>query len=67
MQLFLFSQLNPLDSVEVQNIKACDILGDNIHFQVLDEHGKTYLKKVKRTQFIMTQIEQFSITIEANI
>jgi hypothetical protein len=63
----MFSQINPLDNTDVQNIKGCEIFGDTIHFQIIDETGKPVLKKVKKTQFVLTQIEQFQITINANI
>lgn len=67
MSLFIFSQINPLDNIEVQNIKSCEIISNTVHFQIINPDSSIEVKKVPKSQFIMTQIEQFSISIEANI
>lgn len=65
--LFLFAEINPLDNEEVRNIIGCEIVGEHVHFQIVDQFGNKGMKKVKKTQFILNQIKQFQISIEANI
>lgn len=67
MLQFLFSQINPLDMLPVEQVKSCEIIDEWVHFQIPNDTGGFKLKKVKKTQFIMSQIAQFSIPIEANI
>jgi hypothetical protein len=58
--LFLFSQIDPLDNTQPDNIKNAVIMTDSIFFEIV-ENGEPKGKTKPKTQFLLTQIEQFNI------
>lgn len=59
--LFILYQIQPLESIPVNNIIGYEKVGDYIYLKYLDENGVKFHKKLKDSQFIRTQIEQFQI------
>jgi hypothetical protein len=60
--LFIFSYHDPLDNTEPENIKQAIIMGDSIFFEIIKD-GIPSGKTKPKSQFLLTQIEQFNITL----
>jgi hypothetical protein len=58
--LFIFSQINPLESTKPENIKQAVIMSDCIFFEIVED-DKPQGKTKPKSQFLMTQIDQFNI------
>jgi heptaprenylglyceryl phosphate synthase len=58
--LFLFSKIDPLDNTRPDNIKQAIIMADTIFFEIIED-GAPRGKTKPKTDFLMTQIDQFNI------
>lgn len=63
---FMFKYNDPLGGIETKYIKGVELIGDKAHFQVVDAEGKQTMKSVAKTNFVLEQIAQHGISIEAN-
>lgn len=64
--LFIFSQLDALDSTLPENIKEAVIIDDQIFFQIV-ENGVPKGKVKPKSQFLITQLDQFNIPYKINM
>lgn len=63
--VFIFHYTQPLDNIEVSKILGVEIIGETCHFQIIDEEGRKAMRCAAKTPYIMDQIAQHSISIEA--
>ena len=59
--LFIFAQINPLDSVPLDSIVCVQLVADKAVFTLLNDEGKRIEIIKPRTPFIEKQIDEYAI------